>query len=143
MTWGVFAMILLISKAGYEAEEISDFRGLNSRNPWLAFMLLVIMFSLAGIPPTVGFFAKLGVLEALIQVHNIWLPSIALLFAVIGSYYYIAVIKVMYFEEPEVHDHITIPLNMRIAISFNGLILLGYGLFPSSIIQLCRTAFLV
>lgn len=142
MTCGAFAMILLIKKMGFEAEEISDFRGLNSRNPWLAFMLLVILFSLAGIPPTVGFFAKLGVIEALVQVHNIWLPSLALIFAVIGSYYYIAVIKVMYFEEPTDPTHISIPTNMRVAISFNGLILLAYGLFPSSIIQLCRTAFL-
>lgn len=143
MSLGAFAMLVLLSKAGVEVENINDLRGLNARSPWLAFMMLLIMFSMAGIPPTVGFIAKLGVLEALIAVHMIWLATIALLFAIIGAYYYLNVVKVMYFEEPEHVVPVVSAWDIRIAISINGLLLLGLGLFPSGLIQLCRTAFLV
>jgi NADH-quinone oxidoreductase subunit N len=100
MTVAAFGLITLVSRQGFEAENIDDFSGLNSRNPWLAFLMLLVMFSLAGIPPIVGFIAKLGILEALIQVHLTWLAVVALLFAIIGAYYYLRVVKVMYFEEP-------------------------------------------
>ncbi len=143
MTLGGFAMIVLLSKSGIEAESIKDFKGLNSRNPWLALMMMIMMFSMAGVPPTIGFFAKLSVLEALVNVNLVWLAALALIFAIIGSYYYIAVIKVMYFEAPEE----TIPLpymarDMRLAISINGLLLLFLGVFPGALIQLCRSVFM-
>lgn len=100
MSLGAFGMIALLSQNGFEAELVDDFRGLNSRNPWLAFMMMLLMFSMAGIPPTVGFFAKMGVLIALISSHFVWLAVLALLAAVIGAYYYLYMVKVMYFEAP-------------------------------------------
>ena len=141
MSTGALGMVVLLSKIGFEAERIQDFRGLNSRNPWLALMMLLIMFSMAGIPPTVGFFAKLGVLEAIINVHLIWLAATALLFSIVGAYYYLNIVKVMYFEEPEIITPVIASLDTRIAISINGLAILLLGLFPSSLINLCRNLF--
>lgn len=141
MTLGGFAILVLLSKKGIEVEDISDLRGLNARSPWLAFMMLLIMFSMAGIPPMVGFFAKLGVLQALITVHLVWLATLALVFAIIGAYYYLNVVKVMYFEEPEITTPVVTPLDLRLAISVNGLILLVLGVFPSELINVCRAAF--
>lgn len=141
MSLGGFGILVLLSYSGVEIEKISDLRGLNSRSPWLAFMMLLVMFSMAGVPPLIGFFAKLGVLLALIAVHKVWLATLALVFAIIGAYYYLNVVKVMYFEEPEFNTAIVIPLNMRLAISVNGLALLLLGMFPSALIQVCRSAF--
>lgn len=141
MTLGGFALLVLLSKANIEVEQISDLRGLNARNPWLAFMMLLILFSMAGVPPSVGFFAKLGVLQALINVHMVWLATLALVFAIIGAYYYLNVVKVMYFEEPEYFTPIPVTRDACIALSFNGLIVLGLGLFPGALIELCRSVF--
>lgn len=141
MSLGAFAILALLSCKGVEVEEISDLRGLNSHNPWLAFMMLLFMFSMAGIPPTAGFFAKLGVLEALIGVNNPELAVFALVLAIIGAYYYLNVVKVMYFEEPEVHAPVAISPDLTLAISINGLAILFLGIFPSSLIHLCRSAF--
>lgn len=141
MAIGGFAFIVLLSKAGFEADHINDLKGLNERNPWLAFMLLLLMFSMAGIPPSVGFFAKLGVLEALIGVHLIWLAALALVFAIIGAYYYIRVVKVMYFEEPDNSVPFTYSKDLAIAMSINGIAVLYFGIFPDSLISICRAAF--
>lgn len=141
MSLGAFGMLVLLSKAGYEVEHIDDLRGLNAHNPWLAFMMLLVMFSMAGIPPSAGFFAKLGVLEALISVHNVWLATLALVFAIIGAYYYINVVKVMYFEEPEEVQPVKVKWDVGLAITINGLLVLGLGLFPSGLINACRMAF--
>ena len=118
-----------------------DLKGLNEKNPWLAFMLLLLMFSMAGIPPSVGFFAKLGVLEALIGVHLIWLAALALVFAIIGAYYYIRVVKVMYFEEPDDVIPYTYSKDLAIAMSINGIAVLYLGIFPDSLISICRSVF--
>ncbi len=141
MSLGAFAILVLLSRSGVEVEQITDLKGLNARNPWLALMMLLVMFSMAGIPPAVGFFAKLGVLEALVGVHQVWLATLALLFAIIGAYYYLNVVKVMYFEEPEDATPIVPALDARLAISINGLAILALGMFPSSLINICRTAF--
>lgn len=143
MTVCAFGMIVLLSKAGFEGEEIQDLQGLNARNPWFAFMMLLAMFSMAGIPPIVGFFAKLGVLQALVNVHLVWLAAIALVFAIIGAYYYLRIVKVMYFEEPTDATPLVEPLDLRMAMSINGVAILLLGLFPSTIITLCREAFLL
>lgn len=143
MSLGAFATLVILSKAGIDAEQINDLRGLNARNPWLAFMMLLIMFSMAGVPPTVGFFAKLGVLEALIGVHMVWLATLALIFAIIGAYYYLSVVKVMYFEEPIDESPIVAAKDVYLVFSANGLLLLLLGLFPSSLIEACRAAFSV
>jgi NADH-quinone oxidoreductase subunit N len=142
MSVGAFAILIVLNKIGIEAEHITDLRGLNARDPWLAFMMLIIMFSMAGIPPLVGFFAKLGVLEALISVHMVWLATLALVFAIIGAYYYLNVVKVMYFEEPEGEVlPVTGALDLRVAVTVNGLIVLLLGMFPSALIEMCRAVF--
>jgi NADH-quinone oxidoreductase subunit N len=137
---GAFAIITLLSKPGAEFDKLDDFRGLNARNPWLAFMMLLLMFSMAGVPPTVGFFAKLGLLESLVEAHLVWLAALGLLFSIIGAYYYLRVVMLMYFEEPK-KSHagkITLPWDMMIAISINGGAALVLGLLPSTFIDLCR-----
>jgi NADH-quinone oxidoreductase subunit N len=138
---GAFAVIALLSKEGEEFDQLDDFRGLNARNPWLAFMMLLLMFSMAGVPPTVGFFAKLGLLEALVEAHFVGLAALALLFAIIGAYYYLRVIMLMYFEEPKdslVGSHISITRGAMVAITINGVAALVLGLLPSTLIDMCR-----
>ncbi|MCD6055623.1 MAG: nuoN [Gammaproteobacteria bacterium] len=143
MAVGAFGLLTLMSRAGVEVDKVGDLRGLNARNPWLALMMLFLMFSMAGLPPTVGFFAKLGVLQALIDAHLVWLAVLALIFAIIGAYYYIRVVKVMYFEEPDSQQlqPMQISGDMRFIISINGLGVLVLGLFPSALIDLCRSVF--
>ena len=139
---GAFAVIALLSREGIELDQLEDYRGLNARNPWLAFMMLLLMFSMAGIPPTVGFFAKLGLLEALVEAHYVWLASFALVFAIIGAYYYLRVVMLMYFEEPsgdKLHtERLAIAPGIMTAISINGIAALGLGLLPSALIDMCR-----
>lgn len=142
MSLGGFGIITLLTHQGIDIESIDDLKGLNSRSPWLAFMFLLVLFSMAGIPPTVGFFAKLGVLEAVVSAHLVWLACVAIILAVIGSYYYLRVVKVMYFDEATQTTPIILPLDTRIAVSINGLAMIVLGLFPSSIIDLARAAFL-
>ncbi|WP_267256947.1 NADH-quinone oxidoreductase subunit NuoN [Coxiella endosymbiont of Ornithodoros maritimus] len=142
MSLGAFGMVVLMSRGEFEAENINDFAGLNSRNPWLAFMMMLILFSLAGVPPLVGFIAKVGILDALIQVHLVWLAILAVLFAIVGAYYYIRVVKVMYFESvPPQLKPICYSLEMKIAISLNGLAVLFIGIFPSWLYMLSHLAF--
>lgn len=137
---GAFAIISILGRNGVEFDNLEDYRGLNARNPWLAFMMLLLLFSMAGIPPTVGFFAKLGLLEALVQAHYVWLAALALVFALVGVYYYLRVVMLMYFEEPREDASAPIPLSgsMLTAISVNGIAALVLGILPSSVIDLCR-----
>ena len=138
---GAFAVIILMSHDGIEFDELTDYRGLNARNPWLAFMMLILLFSMAGVPPTFGFIAKLGLLEALVQAKLVWLAVLALVFALIGAYYYLRVVMLMYFEEPEEHlaaIPVVLSPNMMTAISINGAAALLLGLLPSFLIDLCR-----
>lgn len=141
MSMGALGVLILLSKQGFEVENFEDLRGLNTRNPGLAFIMLIMMFSMAGIPPTVGFFAKLGVLQALINQDIIWLAALALVFSIIGAYYYLRVIKMMYFDEPVNNQQIVISNDLHLAISLNGLLILGLGVFPSSLIEVCQRAF--
>ena len=141
MTLGAFGIITLMSRAGFEAENIDDYKGLNSRNPWLAFLMLLIMFSMAGIPPLVGFMAKVGVLEAIIQAGFVWLAVLALLFAIVGAYYYIRIVKVMYFEEPDIKAPVIYSRDAQVAITINGLVVLALGVFPGALFYLCQQAF--
>jgi NADH-quinone oxidoreductase subunit N len=141
MSLGAFGVITLLAKKGFEAETIDDLRGLNSRNPWLAFIMLLLLFSMAGIPPTIGFFAKLGLLEALVNAHLTWLAVVTLLFAIIGSYYYLRVIKVIYFEKAINKQPFKMAWDSKIGISINGIAILALGIFPSGLITLCRSVF--
>lgn len=141
MTLAAFGLVLIMNNSGYKMSKIDDLRGLNSRNPWLALMMLLAMFSLAGVPPIVGFMAKVSVLEALIRVHEVWLAAVALLFAIIGAYYYIRIVKVMYFENPRDDQPLIYSRDMQLALSVNGLILLALGLAPGFLFTLCQSAF--
>ena len=139
MAIGGFGMIILISRAGYEANQLDDFKGLNDRSPWFAFMMLILMFSMAGVPPTVGFFAKLSVLQAIIHVDMVWLALVAVFFSIIGAFYYIRLVKLMYFDKAETQEPLAVSADMRMAISFNGLLVLGLGLFPGGLLALCTS----
>lgn len=136
-----FGLIVLLSRNGHEIESIDDFQGLNKRNPWLAFLMMIVLFSMAGVPPTVGFFTKLLVLKALVDVNLTWVAVLGLLFAVIGVYYYIKVVKVMYFEKPKQDDPIKLPMSSTVIYSVNCLSLLYMGIFPSALIAACTAAF--
>jgi NADH-quinone oxidoreductase subunit N len=138
MAAGAFGMIILLSRAGFEADEISDFKGLNQRNSWFAFMMLLLMFSMAGVPPTVGFYAKLSVIQAVVEVDMVWLAAVALFFSVIGAFYYIRMIKVMYFDDPEDESPLASNFDLRFGLSANGLAILLLGLFPGSLMALCH-----
>jgi NADH-quinone oxidoreductase subunit N len=138
-----FGVLLVLNRKGREAEDISHLSGLNNSNPWYAALLAIAMFSMAGVPPTVGFYAKLTVLQAVIQVDMVWLAIVAVLFSVIGLFYYLRIIKVMYFDEPAAEQTITIKeaLDVRILLSANSLSLILLGIFPSSLMAYCILAF--
>jgi NADH-quinone oxidoreductase subunit N len=142
MAVGGFGMIILLSRAGFEADELEDFRGLNARNPWFAFMMLILMFSMAGVPPTVGFYAKLSVLQAVIQIDLVWLALVAVFFSVIGAFYYIRLVKIMYFDTPTDEAALHSNPGLRAVLSVNGLAVLGLGLFPGGLMALCTAAML-
>ena len=137
MAIGGFGMIILLSRAGFEADRLDDFKGLNERSPWFALMMLILMFSMAGVPPTVGFYAKLSVLQAVIHVDMVWLAVTAVFFSIIGAYYYIRVIKLMYFDEPETVEPLRPSTDLQIVMSLNGLAVLGLGVFPGALLTLC------
>jgi NADH-quinone oxidoreductase subunit N len=137
MAIGGFGMIILLSRKGYEADRLDDLKGLNERSPWFAFMMLILMLSMAGVPPTVGFYAKLSVLQAVIHVDMLWLALVAVFFSVIGAFYYIRVIKLMYFDKPESEQPLVINTDLQIAMSVNGLAVLLLGLFPGGLLALC------
>jgi NADH-quinone oxidoreductase subunit N len=140
MALGAFGMILLLSRKGFEAERLDDFKGLNDRNPWMAFIMLLLMFSMAGVPPTVGFYAKLAVLQAVIKVDMVWLALYAVVFTIVGAFYYLRVIKLMYFDRPVDTTPIVPQWDMRVALSTNGLLMLLLGLFPGGMMTLCATS---
>ena len=101
MALGSFGMILLLSRQGFEADQLDDFKGLNARSPWFAAVMLMLMFSTAGVPPFIGFFAKLYVILAVLEVGMAWLAAVAVFFSVIGAFYYIRIVKLMYFDDPQ------------------------------------------
>ena len=140
-TLAAFGIVLLLSRKGFEAEEINDLRGLNRRSPWFAFIMLITMFSLAGVPPAVGFYAKLMVLQAAISAGYVWLAVVAVMFSLVGAFYYLRIIKVMYFDEPEENVPELAPrMDMSVLLSVNGLSLLILGILPAQLMALCYFA---
>ncbi|WP_265948593.1 NADH-quinone oxidoreductase subunit NuoN [Dechloromonas sp. A34] len=142
MSLGTFGMILMMARSGFEAENIDDFKGLNKRSPWFAGIMLMLMFSMAGVPFFIGFFAKFSVLQAVIAAGYIWLAIVAVLFSLIGTFYYLRVVKVMYFDAPTDDTPLTAGMDMRILISANGLAVAALGIFPQVIMSLCAYALL-
>jgi NADH-quinone oxidoreductase subunit N len=141
MTLGSFGMILLLSREGFEAEEIEDFKGLGQRHPWHALMMLLLMFSMAGIPPLAGFYAKLSVIKAVVDVNLLAVAIVAVVMSVIGAYYYLRVVKVMFFDTPTVQPRIEASTSMQYLLSGNVLAVLFLGLFPGALFALCARIF--
>lgn len=143
MSTAAFGVILALSRAGFECEEIEDFKGLNQRAPWMAFLMMLCMFSLAGVPPMFGFFAKLLVLQAAIHAGMMWLAIVGAVFAIIGLYYYLYVVKVMYFDKPVAGTEVRLQTDftLRVALSLNALVLLALGLYWGPLLAWCNQAF--
>ena len=139
MAAGVFGMVILLSRSGNEADMLDDFKGLNERSPWFAAIMLVLMVSLLGVPPFAGFYAKWAILAAVVDAGQIWLAVLAVLFSVIGAFYYLRVVRLMYFDDgPGASPQGG--LDMRLVLSINGLAVLALGLFPNGLLQLCIAA---
>lgn len=141
MGLGGFGMIVLMSRAGFEADSIEDFKGLNERSPWFALMMLILMFSMAGVPPFLGFWSKLAVIQAALGADLVWLAAVAVVFSVIGAFYYLRVVKVMYFDKADAAaPAVSAGLDLRVVLSANSLAVLGLGLFPGGLLALCVAA---
>jgi NADH-quinone oxidoreductase subunit N len=141
MSAAAFGMVIALSARGVEAEKLTDFKGLNSRNSWYAAIMAMVMFSMAGVPVFVGFFAKWLVIKAALDAGLVWLAILAVVFSVVGAFYYIRVVKLMYFDEPVTEAPIDAPVDFRAAISLNGIMMLGLGIFSSSLIAICMASF--
>lgn len=135
-----FGMILLLSRKGFEADSLDDLKGLNTRSPWWAFIMLLAMFSLAGMPPTIGFYAKLLVLQAAVKAGFVWLAVVGVIAALIGAFYYLRIVKLMYFDEPVDRSPIEARGDTSVMLSANGLALLVFGILPQPIMGLCAVA---
>jgi NADH-quinone oxidoreductase subunit N len=142
-TLGSFGMVMFLSRQGFESEEIEDFAGLGKRSPWAAGVMTVFMFSLAGVPPMVGFYAKLAVLQALVSTNvagYIWLAVVAVLLSLIGAYYYLRLVKVMYFDEPVQTAPVGSTQGVSALLALNGAAVLLFGLLPGGLMAICRDA---
>ena len=134
-------MVLLMSRQGFEAENIDDFKGLNARSPWFAFMMLFFMFGLAGVPPWIGFLAKLNAIAAVLDQGFTWLAVLMVLASVVGAFYYLRIIKVAYFDEPKDNTPIAVSFDTRLVLSLNGVAILGLGMMPGWLLALCAAVF--
>ncbi|MFN4263576.1 MAG: NADH-quinone oxidoreductase subunit NuoN [Thioalkalivibrionaceae bacterium] len=139
---GGFGMVILLSRKGFEADQIADFKGLAQRNPWFALVMLLFLFSMAGVPPTVGFYAKLAVLQAAVSVELVWLAVYAVIFSIIGAFYYLRVVKVMFFDAPEKGNDTRIepPATLGALLSANGVAIVLLGIFPGLLLGVTHLA---
>jgi NADH-quinone oxidoreductase subunit N len=135
MALGSFAMIVLLSRKGFEADRIDDFRGLAQQNPWFAWMMLLLMVGTAGVPPFAGFFAKLYVIQAVLDIGLGWLAVAAVLFSVIGAFYYLRVVKVMFFDAPADAVAVSAGTGLRVLLSLNSLAVLALGIFNGALVD--------
>lgn len=141
MVLAAFGILLLLSRRGFDAVEVADLSGLNERSPWYALIMLLVMISMAGVPVTIGFWAKLEVLAAIVQQDLVWLAILAVLFAVISAYYYLRIIWVMYFQGPATQAAFEAPADMRLALSLNGVAIVALGVMPGGLLAACQAAF--
>jgi NADH-quinone oxidoreductase subunit N len=140
MSLAAFGVLLVLSTRGLEVENLEDLKGLNGTHPWLALLMLLVMFSMAGIPPTIGFYAKLSVIQALVSVGHVWLAVAAVLLAVIGAFYYLRVIKIMYFDEASSAREVTSQNGAVLLLSVNALAVLWLMPFAGALVELCQNA---
>ncbi len=141
MSAAAFGMLILLSGEGRAVRDLDDLKGLNQHNSWYAAVMAMVMFSMAGVPIFVGFFAKLLVIKAVLDAGMLGLALLAVVFSVIGAFYYLRVVKIMYFDEPDGETRVSVPVDFRAAISLNGLLMLGLGVFSSSLIAVCMESF--
>ncbi len=141
MAAGAFGVLVMMSSRGVEVQALDDLKGLARRDGWLAAMMALIMFSMAGVPPAVGFMAKLLVLEAVISVGLVWLAIVAVVFSIVGAFYYLRVIKLIYFDLPATEEPVVADGGARVAITVNGMAILFLGMFPAFLLTLCQAAF--
>lgn len=141
MGLAAFGILVVLSQPGNEIEYIDDLQGLSNQQPWLAFLLMIVMFSMAGVPPTLGFLAKFLIFQSLVQAKYVLLAVIGLLLSIVGAYYYLRIVKTMYFDEGSQIFPVAGNKAMKLILSFNGLALLGLGIFPGILIQLCQVSF--
>ncbi len=134
---GSFGMILLLAREGFEADQLDDYKGLHRKSPWFAAVMMMLMFSTAGVPPFVGFWAKIAVLGAVVDVGLIWLAAVSVLLSVVAAFYYLRIIKLMYFDEPTDAVDIQAGGTLRAVLSANGVAVLALGIFPSLLLDLC------
>jgi NADH-quinone oxidoreductase subunit N len=140
MTLGSFGMLIYLSRAGFDCETLEDMRGLSRRSPWYAFVMMVLMLSLAGLPPTAGFYAKLAVLSAAVSAGQVWLAVVAVVLSLVGAFYYLRVVKLMYFDEPVDDTKVEGPREMRALLSATGVAVLLLGIVPQPLMALCIDA---
>jgi NADH-quinone oxidoreductase subunit N len=141
MAAGAFGILIILSREGFDAESLDDLKGLNDRDPWYAALMAILMFSMAGVPPTVGFMAKLLVLQAVVRVDLVWLAVVAVAFSIIGAFYYLRVVKLIYFEKPTNEAPLLASSGVRVTMTVNGLAVILLGIFPAGLLGLCQTAF--
>ncbi len=140
MSLGGFGMVILLSRAGFEADTLDDFRGLNQRSPWHAFIMLLLMFSMAGVPPTAGFYAKLLVFQAIISAGYVWLAVVGVLLSVVGAFYYLRVVKLMYFDAPVDSSPIRVDADLQLMMGINGLAMIAVTPWVGALVNLCSQA---
>ncbi|MEM7027777.1 MAG: NADH-quinone oxidoreductase subunit NuoN [Pseudomonadota bacterium] len=140
MSMGAFGMIILLGRYGFEAERLEDFKGLSERSPWFAFVMMCLMFSMAGVPPFLGFWSKWFVLNELVSAGFVSLAAIAVVFSIIGAFYYLRIVKLIYFDKPDTMTAIKASKQMRAVLTANGLIIIILGLLPNSLMQICLNA---
>jgi len=136
-TVGTFGLIMMLARAGHEAELISDFKGLGKRSPWFAVVATILMFSLAGVPPMVGFIAKYAVLQAVANAGMVWLAVVAVMFSLIGAFYYLRIVKTIWFDEAVDASAISTPTDMRVIMSLNGVAIVVLGIIPGGLLAIC------
>ena len=141
MSLAAFGVIIALNKNGFEADQIADFQGLSKSSPWLALIMLVVMLSMAGVPPFIGFYSKLFILQQVVAEGYVLLAVLAVIFAVISAYYYLQIIKTMYFSDKDKSIVIYAPLDMKVLLSINGILILLVGLMPSFWMELSVSLF--
>jgi NADH-quinone oxidoreductase subunit N len=139
-TLASFGLIMVLSRVGFEADELNDFKGLSKRSPWYALIMSVLMFSLAGVPPLVGFAAKFSVLQAVLHTGQVWLTVVAVMFSLIGAFYYLRVVKVMWFDEPSDTAPLQVNADTSVVLGLNALAIVGLGMIPGPLLNACLTA---
>ena len=140
MAAAAFGIVILMSRKGFESDQLDDFRGLNQRSPWFALIMMLVMFSMIGVPPMAGFYAKWWVLAAIINTGHTGLAITGIVFSVIGAFYYLRIVKLMYFDDAVDSAKLVAPADMRVVLSLNGLVILAIGVFPDRLIAICSRA---